>query len=108
MDILIQVLVNALALFIGAKLLSGVEVKDFLQAIIVALVIALLNMTLGVALKIVTLGLLSLGVFTLLLDAILIQVADYLLSGFKVKNFWCALFLALVVAIVNSLLKGMV
>ncbi len=108
MEMLIQVLVNALALFIGAKLLSGVEVKDFVQAIIVAIVIAILNMTLGIALKIVTLGILSLGVFTLLLDAILIQVADYLLSGFKVKNFWWALFLALVVAIVNSILEGIV
>ena len=107
MNFLIELLINAVALFVGAKLLSGVTMKNFTQAVIVALVIALLNATLGVALKIVTLGILSLGVFTFLLDAILIQVADFLLGGFKVKNFWWALGLALIVAVVNSLLKGM-
>ena len=54
--------------------------KNFVQAIIVALVIAVLNVTLGLLLKIVTLGLLSLGIFTLLLDALLIQVADFFLD----------------------------
>ena len=105
MNMIIELLINAVALFVGAKLLSGVEIKDFVQAIIVAVVIAVLNITLGTVLKIVSLGLLSLGIFTFLLDAILIQVADFLLGGFRVKNFWWALGLALVVAIVHSLLK---
>jgi putative membrane protein len=106
MNILVEIMVNSIALFVGAKLLSGVEMKNFTQAVIVAVVVAVLNATLGVALKFVTLGLLSLGVFTFLLDAILIQIADFLLGGFKVKNFWWALGLALLVAIVNSILKG--
>jgi putative membrane protein len=108
MNLLIEILINAVALFVGAKLLSGVTMKNFTQAVIVAIVIAILNATLGMALKIVTLGLLSLGVFTLLLDAILIQVADFLLGGFKVKSFWWALGLGLIVAIVNSIFKGII
>lgn len=103
MDFIISILINALAFFLAAKVLSGVQVNDFAQAIIVALVIGLLNITLGTVLKIMTLGILSLGIFTLLLDAILIQIADYFLKGLKVKNFWWALGLAAVVAIIDGI-----
>ena len=105
-DTIVWILVNALAFFIGGKLLSGVEMRNFWQAVVVAIVVGLLNITFGTVLKILTLGILSFGVFTLLLDAILILVADYFLNGFKVKNFWWALGLALIVAVVNGLLKG--
>ena len=102
MDWIISVLVSAAAFFLGAKFLRGVTITDFVHAIIVALVIGLLNVTLGVFLKIITLGILSLGVFTLLLDAILIQVADYFLKGLEVKNFWWALALAVIVAVFDA------
>ena len=102
MELVINILISAVAFFIGAQLLSGVTVKNFLSAILVAVVIGVLNITLGVALKIVTLGLLSIGIFTLLLDAILILVADWFLDGFKVKNFWWALGLAAIVAIIDG------
>ena len=104
MDTIITILVNSVAFFIAAKLLRGVTIKGFIEAIIVAVVIAILNITLGIFLKIITLGILSVGVFTLLLDAILIQVADYFLKGLSVKNFWWALALALVVAVIDALL----
>lgn len=104
MNFIITILVNALAFFLGAKLLSGVTVKSFVQAIIVAIAIAVLNVTLGLVLKIVTLGILSLGIFTLLLDAILIQVADHFLDGLAVKNFWWALALAAVVALLDGVI----
>lgn len=104
METIITILVNAIALFLGARLLSGVTIGNFVSAIVVAIVIAILNVSLGVLLKIITLGLLSVGVFTLLLDAILIQVADYFLKDFKVKNFWWALALAAVVAVINAVI----
>jgi putative membrane protein len=102
MAFIVKLLLNALAFFLGAKFLRGVDVHDFMRAIIVAFVMAILNMTLGVVLKVMTLGLLSWGIFSLFLNAILIMVADYFLKGFKVDNFWWALALALVVAVVNS------
>jgi len=106
METLIAILINAIAFFLGARLLSGVVIKQFINAVIVDIVIAVLNVTLGLVLKIVTLGLLSLGIFTLLLDAILIQVADYFLKDFEVKNFWWALALAAVVSIVSGLISS--
>ena len=102
MSLVINILISAIAFFIGAQLLNGVTVKNFLSAIFVAVVIGVLNITLGVALKIITLGLLSMGIFTLFLDAILILVADWFLEDFEVKNFWWALGLATIVAIISG------
>jgi len=104
MEWIISVLVTSVAFYIGGYLLSGIEMKDFLQCIVVALVVGFLDVTLGTFLKIVTLGLLSLGIFTWLLNAILIQVADWFLPGFKVKNFWWALALAAVVSIAGGVI----
>jgi len=104
METILQLLITAAAFTIGAKLLDGIEVKSFVYAILVAVVIAVLNYTLGTVLRIVSLGILSLGVFTFFLDAILIQVADFFLKDFRVKNFWWALGLALIVSITSGLL----
>jgi putative membrane protein len=107
MDTLINVLIAGASFYIGGKLLSGVEMKDFLQCILVALVVGLLDYTLGTFLKIITLGLLSFSIFTWFLNAILILIADWFLPGFKVKNFWWALGLAAIVSIATSLLSGL-
>jgi putative membrane protein len=106
METIIEIIITAIAFFVSAQLLKGVYVKSFVQAIIVAVLIGILNFTLGMFLKIVTLGILSLGIFTWLLDAILIQVADFFLEGFEVKNFWWALGLAAVVSMVSGLLSA--
>ena len=102
MDTIITILINAAAFFIGAQLLSGVKINSFIEALIAAVVISILNVTIGLFLKILTLGLLSWGIFSLLLDAILIQIADYFLDGISVKSFWWALLLASFVALACS------
>jgi len=71
---IISALVTGAAFFIGGKLLSGVTIRSYVQAILIAIVVAVLDVTLGTVLKIVTLGILSLGIFTWLLNAILILV----------------------------------
>jgi putative membrane protein len=106
MNTILHILVAGAAFFIGGQLLSGVQLKSFVQAIILAIVVAILDITLGTILKIVTLGLLSIGIFNWLLNAILIQIADFFLDGFKVKSFWWALGLAAIVSIASTLLSG--
>jgi len=106
METIINVLVAGTSFYIGGKLLSGVEMKNFVQCIIVALLVGFLDITLGTVLKIVTLGILSLGIFTWLLNAILIQVADWFLPGFEVRNFWWALALAAIVSLASGVLSG--
>lgn len=108
MHYLISFLVAGLAFFIGANILSGVRIKSYLTAILVVLVIAILNLTLGTFLKVISLGILSFGIFKLLLDAILIQVADWFLDDFEVENFWWALGLAALVAIFQGIASAII
>ena len=105
---MVELIVSAVAFLIGGYFLSGVDLEDIIQALIVALVVAVLDFTLGNFLKIVSLGLLSLGIFNWLLNAVLIQIADWLLPKFKVKNFWWALALAAIVSISASVIKAVV
>jgi len=106
MEWIINVLGAGVSFYLGGMILSGVEMKNFLQCIIVALLVGFLDVTLGSFLKIVTLGFLSLGIFTWLLNAILIQVADWFLPGFRVNNFWWALGLAAIVSITSGIMSG--
>lgn len=106
--ILQTILVNAIALWIGAYFLRGVEIGDFLRALIVGAVVGLLNWSLGNVLDFLTAPLiwLTLGFFALIVDAIVLMVADYFMKGLKIKNFWWALGLAVIVSIVNTLFKA--
>jgi len=103
---MIDIIIAALAFLLGSYILSGVEIKNFWQALIVAIVVAVLDFTVGNFLKIITLGLLSWGIFNWLLNAVIIMIADWFLNEFKVKNFWWALILAAVVSIVSSIGKS--
>lgn len=107
MEVILNVLIAGASFFIGGKLLKGVSLTSFVQSLIVALLVAFLDITLGNVLKIVTLGILSLGIFTWLLNAILILVADWFLPGFKVKNFWWALGLAAIVSIASGIFSSL-
>ncbi len=107
MDTIINILITAAAFFIGAKVLSGVTIQNFFQCILVAIVVGILDYTLGNVLRIVTLGIFSLSIFTWLLNAILIQVADWFVAGLKIKNFWWSLILAAVVSITSGVLSSL-
>lgn len=108
MGFIIEILVTALAFFLGAQILRGVEVTDFMRAIIIALTVAVLDFFVGNLLTFLTLGVLGWGIFKLVLYAILIKIADYFLKGFKVENFWWALALALIVSVVNNVIHTII
>ena len=102
METLFSIIASALAVYIGSMLLSGVRISGFGQSFIVILVLALLNIFLGPLLKVFSLGLLALGIFKWVLDAILIMVASYFLDRFEVRNFWWALALAALVSFLET------
>jgi putative membrane protein len=95
---------NGLAVWLGARVLDGVKVTDFPRAIIVGLVVVFLNATLGTLLDFIPTParFFSLGLFGLIVDALLLMLADYFLKGLTIKNFWYALGLAAIVSIVNA------
>lgn len=104
--ILLKTLLNGLALMAGAYLLRGVEVEDFTRAVIAAVLLAVLNATLGAILNWFSwpLRVMTLGLFSFVIDALLIWIAAYFLKGFRVDNFASAFFLAVIVALCNGFL----
>lgn len=102
----IRILANAVALMIGGRLLKGVVIEDFIRALLVAAVLSLLNATLGNVLDFITtpLRFLTLGLFSFVVDAALLLLAAHFLRSFSVDGFKTAFFLAIIVAIVNSLI----
>ncbi|MBI5913883.1 MAG: phage holin family protein [Bacteroidetes bacterium] len=103
-DFIFTALLNGVAVWLGAQFLEGIKVTDFPRAVIIGLVVAFLNATLGSLLDIFPspMKFFSFGLFSLVVDALLLLLADYFLKGLTIKNFWWAVALATVVAVVNS------
>lgn len=106
MNLIIRILLTAVAVILLAKLLPGVEVAGFTGAIIVAIVLALLNAILKPILIILTLPItiLTLGLFLLVINAGIIMLAGQFLDGFAVSGFWTALLFSLLLSLLQSIL----
>ena len=108
MSWILQLLINAAILLLASKVMPTVKIKDFGTAVLVALVVGLLNATIGAILRfplnLVTLFLLSF-IIRLIVLAVMIKLADTFFSGFEVKSFGTAIILAVVMAIAGSLLS---
>lgn len=106
MFILINWLVSGLAVLVSAYVLPGVHIQNFLTALVVALVLGIVNSFLKPILLILTLPLniLTLGLFTLVINALLILLTSSLVPGFLVDNFLWALIFGIVLSLVNSFL----
>ncbi len=106
MKTIIRVLLTALAVVLLAKLLPGVAVEGYVSAIIVAVVIALLRFIVKPILVVLTLPvtIVTLGLFLLVINAIIILLADYFVPDFTVNGFWWALIFSLLLSFVQSIL----
>lgn len=107
MNFIVKLLLSSIAVVITAYLLPGVTVNSFLTALIVALVLSLLNITVKPLLLILTIPLtvLTLGLFLLVINALIILLADAVVDGFVVNGFWWALLFSLIMSLTNSLLS---
>jgi len=110
MSFLLQWLVSGLAIIITAYLLPGVKLTGFFAALVTALILGLINAFIRPVLILLTLPLniLTLGLFTLVINALLIMLAAAIVPGFAVQGFWWALLFGLVLAIINYVLGAMV
>lgn len=105
-ELIMTILANAVAVWLGAQFLRGVQVTDFTRALIIGLVVAVLNLTIGKLLDFISfpIRLITLGLFSLVVDAVVLMIADYFLKGLKILNFWWALALAVFVGVVNTII----
>ena len=104
MGFLIQLLLSAVLIFLLAWFLPGVEVSGYGAAILVALVLAGLQLIVKPILVVLTLPItiVTLGLFLLVINALLILFIDALVPGFSVANFWYALLFSLLLSILGS------
>jgi len=109
MRLLLNWLLSAISLLIVAHLVPGFYVRDFTAAMIAALVIGLVNATLGLILKIITLPLtiLTLGLFWLVINALMLIFASHFVRGFAVHGFWAAFWGAVVLSLLNMAFRAL-
>lgn len=106
--LLVHWILNAVALLLVARFVPGFYVKDFSSALIAVIIIGLLNATIGLLLKIVTfpLGILTLGLFFLIINAFVLHLASGFSSGFRVVGFAAAFWGALALAVLHMIFRA--
>lgn len=107
MKFFLKVLVTSLAVVVAAYLLPGVELQNFLSAVVVAFVLGILNMLLKPILVLLTIPvtIFSFGLFLLVINAFIVLLTDSLVRGFEVQNFWWALLFSILLSVVSYLLE---
>jgi len=102
--------VTALAVWITSRVVPGFYVNGASAALIAAVVIGLVNATIGLFLKIVTfpLTILTFGLFWFVINAIMLELASAFVPGFHITTFGAAFIGAIVLTVVNTLLKWLV
>jgi len=108
MRMLVSWVLSAIAVWIVSKLVPGISVNGPVAALIAALAIGFINATIGAVLKVITfpLTLITLGLFWFVINALMLELASALVPGFRVRGFLAAFVGAIVLSVVNLLLKG--
>ena len=103
-------LLSAISLLIVANVIRGFEISGFGTALIAAIAIGLVNATIGFFLKVVTfpLTVITLGLFWLIINALMLKLAAALVPGFNINGFLPAFLGAIVLTIVNLCLRYLV
>jgi len=103
MKLVVNLIINGLAVFITTHILSGVTVTSFFTAIVVAVILGIINIFLKPILLIFTLpiNILTFGLFTFVINGVLIIITSKIVPGFFVKNIWWAILFSLILSVVN-------
>ena len=110
MQIIINLLVSGLAVVISSYVLPGVTVDSFLTAIFAAVVLGLVNMFVRPLMLFLTLpiNILTLGLFSFVVNAVMILIVAALVPGFKVDGLGWAILFGIVLSVVASMLHALV
>ena len=112
MNLVIIWIINALTLLVVAKILPGFQIGSFYAALITALILGLINAFIRPILLILTLpiNLLTLGIFTFVINALMLLLAASVVKGFAINNFatafWAAVIIWLISFVTNALVKS--
>ncbi|AXO80322.1 phage holin family protein [Olleya aquimaris] len=110
MNLIIRLLINAIAVFALAHVLNGVYLDNYVTAIIVAIVLSILNLIVKPILVILTLPItiLTLGLFLFVVNGLMILLADKFIDGFAVSSIWTAILFSILLSILQWLLQSFI
>jgi putative membrane protein len=110
MGLIIRILISAVAVYIASQVIPGIVVSGFGAALVVAIVLGLLNAFLKPILVILTIPItiITLGLFYLVINVIMVYLAAYLVDGFAVSGFIAALLFSFLVSIVTWVIDSIV
>ena len=105
MKFVAQLIISALAILITTAILPGVRIDSVLTGIIVAAVLSLLNVLVKPILIILTIPItiVTLGLFLLVINALIILLASKIVPGFYISGFWTALFFSIILSFITSI-----
>ena len=110
MKFVFSIIINTLVIFFIAKfILPGFKVNDFLTAFWVAIVLALVNVTIKPLLLILTLpiNILSLGLFTFVVNALMLEIVSLFVKGFDISSFGTAFLGALIISLTHLITRDL-
>ncbi len=107
LHLVVNWLLSALALWIVAQIIPGIQVRTYGTALVATIIIAIVNALIGWPLRILTfpLTLVTLGLFLLILNAFLLKLSSLFVPGFSVKGFLPAFFGSIVLTILGYILR---
>jgi len=107
MRFLIKILLSSFSVIVAGWILSGVEITDFLTSVLVAFVLAILNMVLKPILVFLTIPItvVTFGLFLLVINALIALIASEIVPGFHIAGFWWAVAFSLIVSFLNYLIN---
>lgn len=110
MQFLISIILNTLSVLLTSYILSGIHLRNFFTALLVAIVLAIVNTILRPIIFILTLpiNIITLGLFSFVIMGALVYLVSWLVPGFVVDNFWWAMAFGIIVSFINWLIvKGL-
>jgi len=108
--ILVRWLVLTAAIIIASYVLDGIQVAGFFSAFFAAAILGILNAFFRPILIILTLpiNILTLGLFTFIINALLLKMASGVISGFDVRGFWAAVFGSVIISLISWALNSFI
>jgi len=106
MTSIVNILIGGLAIALASYFTPGANVDGYLTAIIVAVVLAVVNSTIGPLLKTLMLpfNILTLGLISLIINVLMVLLVANIIPGFTIDGFWTALIFAIILSVINMLL----
>ncbi len=106
MKTILRILLTAIAVIVLANLLSGISVANYTTAVVVAIVLGILRVFVKPILVVLTIPItiITLGLFLFVINAIIIQLAGYLVTGFEVKGWFTAILFSILLSFFQSVL----